>query len=264
VYPFGGYERAANISIESTLTLDFINRSSGAEANFELGMRVNLDSTRSTLEAIRSTRPGMRVIYASSLAVYGRPFPAVVNETIRPTPESSYGAEKLICETLVNDYHRKGFVSGLVVRFPTITIRPGKPTAAASSFLSGMIREPMNGQECVIPVEDRGFGSWVCSPKTLVENLVHCLALDFSLLPKHVRVVNMPGQYITIQDMLDALENIAGKDALKYIKEVADPMTEVILRSWAEHYSNAFAYSLGFKADVSFQQAVRDYKESLK
>jgi len=228
-------------------------------------MRVNLDSTRNVLDTIRLTRPSTRVIYASSLAVYGRPFPQVMDETVRPTPESSYGAEKLICETLINDYSRRGFIDGLVVRFPTVTVRPGKPTAAASSFLSGMIREPMNGQECVIPVEDRQFGSWICSPRTLVANLVHTItALDFTKIPAHIRTVNMPGIYVTIQDMLDTLEKVAGVGALKHIKEVTDPKTEAILRGWAERYSNTFAYSLGFQPDSSFEQAVRDYKQSLE
>lgn len=229
-------------------------------------MRVNLDSTRALLSAIRHTRPSMRVIYASSLAVYGRPFPAsgILSETTRPTPESSYGAEKLICETLINDYSRRGFISGLVVRFPTVTVRPGAPTAAASSFLSGMVREPLNGVECVIPVEDRGFGSWICSPRTLVGNLVLAIRLDLERLPRHCVEVNMPGIFVTIQDMLDALEEVGGKEALGLIREETDPKTEAILRSWAERYDNNLAYDLGFKADGTFLEAVRDYKKSLK
>ncbi|KAG4420721.1 hypothetical protein IFR04_006107 [Cadophora malorum] len=238
--------------------------SSGSEANFDFGMKVNLDSTRKLLEAFRAVKPGVRIIYASSQAVYGRPFPKVVDETVRPIPESSYGAAKLVCETLINDYTRRKFIDGLVLRFPTITVRPGKPTAAASSFLSGMIREPLNGQESVLPLKDRSFGSWVCSPKTLVLNLVHALKLDSSKLPSHVREVNMPGMYVTIQDMMDALEKVAGKDKLQYIKEESDPATEAILRSWADKFDNKYAYSLGFQADGSFEQAVEDYKKSLQ
>ncbi len=238
--------------------------SSGAEANFDFGMKVNLDSTRKLLEAFRAVRPGIRVVYASSQAVYGRPFPKVVDESVRPTPESSYGAAKLICETLVNDYTRRKFIDGIVLRFPTVSVRPGKPTAAASSLLSGMIREPINGQESVLPLKDRSFGSWVCSPRTLVQNLIHALKLDSSKLPSHVREVNMPGIYVTIQDMMDALEKVAGKDKLALIKEENDPPTEAILRSWADRFDNKYAYSLGFQPDGSFEQAVEDYKKSLE
>lgn len=237
--------------------------SSGSEANFDLGMAANLDATRALLEAFRHNRPGIRVMYASSQAVYGRPFPDVVNEEVRPYPESSYGAEKLICETLINDYTRRGFIDGFSLRFPTITVRPGKPTQAASSFLSGMIREPLNKQECVIPIEDRGFTSWICSPKTLCLNLIYALTMDSKSLPSHIRVVNMPGIGVTVQDMLDALEDVAGKEALVLISEKTDPAQEVILRSWATTFDNSLAYKVGFKPDSSFKQAVVDYKESL-
>jgi nucleoside-diphosphate-sugar epimerase len=143
------------------------------------------------------------VIYASSQAVYGQPLPEMISEAVMPTPEGSYGAQKLICETLMNDYTRKGFFDGLSLRFPTISIRPGKPTAAASSFLSGMIREPLNGQECVIPLKDRGFRSWLCSPKTLAENLVFALDVNVEgILEKHRRVINMPGIGVDVQDMV--------------------------------------------------------------
>ena len=237
--------------------------SSGSEANFDLGMRVNIDGTRALLEAIRSTCQGIRVVYASSQAIYGRPFPDMVDETVRPTPESSYGAQKLICETLINDYTRRGFIDGFSYRFPTITVRPGRPTQAASSFLSGMIREPLNGEECIVPIEDRGFTSWICSPKTLCANLIHALTLPSSSLPSHNRSVNMPGIGVTNQDMLDALEEVAGKQVLSLIKEINDPAQEVILRSWATKFDNSLAYKLGFKPDASFKQAVIDYKESL-
>jgi nucleoside-diphosphate-sugar epimerase len=181
--------------------------SSGSEANFDLGMTVNMHATMNLLEGIRKAqKPGeklTRVIYASSQAVYGQPLPAVISEDVLPTPEGSYGAQKLVCETLINDYTRKGFFDGLSLRFPTISIRPGKPTAAASSFLSGMIREPLNGIECVIPLKDRSFKSWLCSPKTLAENLVLALGVEVEgILEKHKRVVNMPGIGVDIQDMV--------------------------------------------------------------
>ncbi|PMD18341.1 NAD(P)-binding protein [Hyaloscypha hepaticicola] len=259
--------------IESSLPLDAIYifhgiMSSGSEANFELGMRVNLTATATLLEALRKAQkpgtPPLRVIYASSQAVYGQPLPEIIDENVMPTPEGSYGAQKLICETLINDYTRKGYLNGFCLRFPTISIRPGKPTQAASSFLSGMIREPLNGVECVIPLKDRSFKSWLCSPKTLAENLVYALQVDGSRLPSHRRVVNMPGIGVTVQEMMDALAKVAGEEKLGLLREETDEDMERILRSWGTTFDNSLAYELGFKKDVSFEQAVRDYKESLE
>ncbi|ESZ95808.1 putative nucleoside-diphosphate-sugar epimerase [Sclerotinia borealis F-4128] len=258
--------------------------SSGSEQNFSLGMTVNLHSTLSLLEGIRTSiltqtasplqasgkrnpKP-VRVIYASSLAVYGRPLPSTINETTHPTPESSYGAQKLACETLIQDYIRRGYITGLCLRFPSISIRPGAPTAAASSFLSGMIREPMRGKECVIPICDRGFMSWMCSPRKLVENLVWAGEMDFDLeelkLDTHRRVVNLPGKGASVQEMLDALVAVGGEEKLKFIREVEDEGTVKILRSWGVRYDNAFALGLGFKEDRGFEQAVRDYVDGLE
>jgi nucleoside-diphosphate-sugar epimerase len=237
--------------------------SSGSEANFDLGMRVNVVATHYLLDAIRASKPGMRVIYSSSQAVYGPPFPDVVDEKVMPTPESSYGAEKCICEMLVNEYTRRGFIDGFTLRFPTITVRPGKPTAAASSFVSGIIREPLNGIECVIPIEDRDFVSWICSPKTLTKNLLHALTLPSDALLPHIRQVNMPGYGVTVQEMINALEKVGGKEAVKLVKEKRDEETEKILRSWAVKFDNTLAYSLGYHRDGSFEEAVRDYKESM-
>ncbi|KAL4817981.1 hypothetical protein BDW67DRAFT_158284 [Aspergillus spinulosporus] len=219
--------------------------SSGSEANFDLGMTVNVDATRNLLEALRATCPGVRVIYSSSQAVYGQPLPDVVDDTVIPTPQSSYGAEKLI------------------LRFPTISVRPGRPTAAASSFLSGMIREPLNGEECVIPLEDRSFKSWLCSPKTLVHNLILTLSLPADSLPLHIRQVNVPGICVTVQEMMDALAKIGGEDKLALLKEKEDPTLRPILDSWPTRFDNSQAISLGMKRDSSFEEAVRDYQLSL-
>ncbi|KAF8861377.1 NAD(P)-binding protein [Acephala macrosclerotiorum] len=256
--------------ISSSLPLDAVYifhgiMSSGSEANFDLGMRVNLTATASLLEALRKIgNPNLRVIYASSQAVYGQPLPAIITEETMPTPEGSYGAQKHICETLVNDYTRKGFFDGWSLRFPTVSIRPGKPTAAASSFISGLIREPLNGIECVIPLKDRSFKSWVCSPKTLAENLELALGVDGTKLEKHKRVVNMPGIGVTVQEMMDALAKVGGEEKLKLLKEETDVEMERILRSWGTDFDNALAYKLGFRADGSFENAVRDYKASLE
>ncbi|KAJ9297391.1 hypothetical protein DTO271G3_4684 [Paecilomyces variotii] len=238
--------------------------SSGSEANFDLGLRVNIDATRSLLDELRKTAPGVRVIYSSSQAVYGQPLPEVVDDSVTPTPQSSYGAEKLICEALINEYTRRGFITGFTLRFPTISVRPGAPTAAASSFLSGMIREPLNGQESVIPLKDRSFESWLCSPKTLVHNLLFALTLPPDSLPPHIRQINVPGICVTIQEMMDALEKVGGKDKLALLKEEEDAGLKAILHSWPTKFDNSQAIKLGFKRDSSFEQAVIDYKDSLE
>lgn len=238
--------------------------SSGSEANFDLGMSVNIDATRNLLEELRHTCPGVRVIYSSSQAVYGQPLPEIVTDSVIPTPESSYGAEKIVCETLVNEYTRRKFITGFTLRFPTISVRPGAPTAAASSFLSGMIREPLDGKQCVIPIEDRSFKSWLCSPKTLVNNLIHTLSLTADSVPLHIRQINVPGICATVQDMMDALEAVGGKDKLALLQEKEDPALIPILKSWPTQFDNTQAINLGYKRDESFEQAVRDYKEQLE
>ncbi|GLI72856.1 hypothetical protein PoHVEF18_001040 [Penicillium ochrochloron] len=238
--------------------------SSGSEANFDLGMSVNIDATRNLLEALRHTCPGVRVIYSSSQAVYGQPLPEIVTDSVIPTPESSYGAEKVVCETLINEYTRRKFINGFTLRFPTISVRPGAPTAAASSFLSGMIREPLDGKECVIPIEDREFKSWLCSPKTLVENLLLTLRLPANSVPAHIRQINVPGICVTVQGMMDALEKVGGKDKLSLLTEEEDPALVPILKSWPTQFDNSQAIALGFKRDESFEQTVRDYKAALE
>lgn len=235
--------------------------SSGSEANYDLGMSVNLESTKLLLETIRQVRPGLRVIYSSSQAVYGRPLPDVITEAVLPTPEGSYGAQKFMCEILINDMTRKGYIDAFSIRFPTISIRPGKPAPAASAFISGIIREPLAGIECVVPVTDRSFPSNVCSPRILIDNLVHALTLPSDALPRHKRVINAPGMIVTIQDMLDALAKVGGEDKLKLVKEEHDEPVARILYSWAYNYDNSLALSLGFKEPQSFEDAVREYIE---
>ena len=238
--------------------------SAGSEANFDLGLTVNLDATKTLLQTIRKVCPGIRVIYSSSQAVYGRPFPEVITEDVFPTPEGSYGAQKLMCEIMINDMTRKGYIDGLSLRFPTVSVRPGAPSAAASSFISGIIREPLEGKECIVPVTDRSFPSWVCSPKTLINNLVHALTLPGDCLPSHKRTVNAPGLLATVDDMLKALAKVGGEDKLKFVKEVDDEELGKILHSWAYKFDNKLALGLGYKPDTSFEQAVREYVEYME
>ncbi|KAF2255082.1 nucleoside-diphosphate-sugar epimerase [Trematosphaeria pertusa] len=238
--------------------------SSGAEADFELGMKANFDATRALLETIRKTCPGARVIYASSQAVYNNSVTMPVTEAQMPTPETSYGAEKMMCEYLVAEYTRRGFIDGISLRFPTVSVRPGKPTAAASSFLSGMIREPMNGAKCVIPIADRQWRHWLCSPRVLVRNLVYCaIELDLNRLAKFDRSLNVPGIGVSIQDMMDSLARVGGKDKLDLLEQKEEPTLKKILYSWPADFDNTKALELGFQRDTGFDEIVRDYKEGL-
>ncbi|OAP57358.1 nucleoside-diphosphate-sugar epimerase [Fonsecaea erecta] len=239
--------------------------SSAAEADLELGYRVNVDATRALLLNLAKKCPGVRVIYASSEAVYGTPVPKEgVSEATHTTPEMSYGCQKLICETLINDFTRRGMINGFSLRFPTISIRPGKPSPAVSAFLSGIIREPLNGLECRVPLKDRAWRHWMCSPKTLVYNVIVATKLPRDALAPHRRAVNVPGFAVTVQDMLDALEQVGGKDKLALVKEEPIPEMQSLLYSWADDFDNSLGLSLGMKQDTSFVQSCQDYLETLR
>lgn len=239
--------------------------SSAAEANFELGYRVNVDATRTLLNHLAKTCPGVRVIYASSEAVYGNPIPKhKVTEADIPTPELSYGCQKIICEILINDYTRRELINGFSLRFPTISVRPGRPSPAVTAFLSGIIREPLDGEICIVPLRDRSWRHWMCSPKTLVYNVLVALKLPRDALPPHRRSVNVPGFAVTIQDMLDALEEVGGTDKLAFVKEVDDASLKSVLYSWADDFDNGLGLSLGMKQDKSFVESVREYKKTLE
>lgn len=227
------------------------------------GMKVNFDATRTLLDSLRQTKPGVKVIYTSSQAVYGGEVVQPVGEAQRPTPENSYGCSKMMCELLINDYHRRGFLDGLIFRLPTVSVRAGKPTGAASSFLSGIIREPMQGLPCELPLSDRSYKHWLTSPDTLIENLVRSLDLSPTVLPNYDRVVCMPGIGVTVQDMIDSLLRVGGEDKLKYITEKDDEDMKRILYSWPGTYDNTRGLSLGFKRDDSFDDIVRQFQSTL-
>ncbi|KAL1844629.1 hypothetical protein VTK73DRAFT_2143 [Phialemonium thermophilum] len=238
--------------------------SAGSEANYDLSLKVNVDSVRSLSEHLRRANPGVRVIYSSSQAVYGQPLPPVVTDDVTPTPESTYGAHKLMCEIYLNEMHRRGFLDVFSLRYPSVVVRAGRPTNAASSFLSGMIREPMNGEECVIPIKDRSFKSYLCSPKTLAENLVRVLHLESDRLPRHIRQINIPGVSATIQELMDGLAKYGGEDKLKYLREEENPEIERIIRSWAQDFDTTRARKLGLAVDEKPEDLVKEYVESLQ
>ncbi|KAB8265314.1 Metalloenzyme, LuxS/M16 peptidase-like protein [Aspergillus pseudonomiae] len=233
--------------------------SSGSEANFELGMRVNLDATRYILDRLRAVMPGVKVVFTSSLAVYGlAPTGFVIDETnFPPVPSSSYGSQKLIIETLLNDYSRRGFLDGRAVRLPTVTVRAGQPTQAASSFASDIIREPFNGNKAILPVS-KETEMWICSPYTVVKNLVH--AKD---IPKEAfgesRSVNLPGLKVSIQEMLDALEEIGGKERRALVEEKYDAAIDKIVQTWTPNFKTDRAIKLGFSEDVPMIENIRQY-----
>jgi nucleoside-diphosphate-sugar epimerase len=238
--------------------------SSASEADPDLSAAVNLDSTRALLTAVGKSNPGVRVVYASSQAVYGPPLPSVVGDDTPATPATVYGTHKLVCEMLINDLHRRGLIDAFCLRFPSVVVRAGKPTGAASSFLSGMIREPLNGKECVLPLRDRGYRAVVCGPDVLVENLVRVMRLPGEALPRHVRSLNVPGISATVQEMMDALEVVGGRGAVALVKEVPEPETERILRSWAREVDCGTALGLGLVRDESVLSLVREYWDKLQ
>jgi nucleoside-diphosphate-sugar epimerase len=231
--------------------------SGAAEADFDLGMRVNLDGTRTLLDACRRLPQPPRLIFTSSLAVFGPPLPEVVTDDTMPLPQSSYGTQKLIGESLVADFTRKGFVDGRVVRLPTVSIRPGKPNAAASSFASSILREPLNGQEAVCPVEP-DTALWLISPRLAVD----CLLYAFDL-PSHkfgIRAVNLPGITITVNEMIAALKRVAGDGAVKRIQWEPDARVRAIVKTWPTRFDTALAESLGFPCDErGFDGVIADY-----
>lgn len=237
--------------------------SSGSEANPDLSLKVNLDATRALLLKLGSTNRGVRVVYASSQAVYGAPLPDIVTDAVTPTPSGVYGAHKLMTEIFLNDLHRRGLVDAFSLRFPTVSVRAGKPTQAASSFLSGIIREPLGGLECVVPLRDRGYRAVLSGPGVLVENLLRVLHMPGDALPPHVRWMNFPGISVSVQELMDALAKVGGEERLKYIREETDPETERILRSWPLRVDDSTAMKLGLTRDESAESLVREYVKSM-
>ncbi len=233
--------------------------SAQAEADFDLGMRVNLDATRRLLDACRSLARPPRFVSTSSVAVYGGPLPSLVTDETALRPQSSYGVQKAVGELLVADYSRRGFVDGRVLRLPTVSVRPGKPNQAASSFASGIIREPLAGVEAVCPVAPETC-LWLLSPRRAVESLVLGHELSGATLGT-VRSINLPGLSVTVAEMVAALEQVAGREAAARIRWERDPAIERIVCSWPARWDCARALQLGFAGDADFASVVRAYVE---
>jgi nucleoside-diphosphate-sugar epimerase len=231
--------------------------SGGAEADFDLGYRVNLDGTRLLLEQCRRLRRPPRLVFASSVAAFGGTLPEVLDDGTIANPQTSYGAQKVIGEYLVTDYSRKGFIDGRSLRLPTVVVRPGRPNLAASSFASGIIREPLNGapSDCPVAFET---GIWLLSPRRVVEAFIHAHDLPASAWGAS-RVVNLPGITATVRDAVDALQRIAGPTVAARVQHQPDPRIEAIVRTWPVRFRTPRALAMGFAADPDIDAVIRDY-----
>jgi D-erythronate 2-dehydrogenase len=228
-----------------------------AESDFDLGMRINFDATRLILERARHNGNRPRLVFTSSVAVFGGDLPAQVPDNQLLTPQSSYGAQKVMGELLVNDYSRKGFLDGRALRMPTVCVRPGAPNKAASSFASGIIREPLNGQEAVCPVAPE-TPMWLLSPRHAIESLIHGHDVDGSLFGS-TRALSLPGLATTVQEMVAALERVAGKKVLERIRWAQDPAIIRIVNSWPGNFRTLRGDAMGFRRDADFDSIVRAY-----
>lgn len=228
-----------------------------AENDFDLGMRVNLDGTRALLEAARKLPKAPRFLFSSSLAIYGGVLPKVVDDSTIPAPQSSYGTQKLIGEALVADYTRKGYVDGRCVRIPTVSVRPGKPNGAASSFASGIIREPMAGQRAICPV-DPDTALWLASPEQVVPALTHAYGLSSAQLGNQ-RSINLPGLTVTPREMAATLRELAGDQVADLIDWQIDPKIKVIVDTWPARFDTSRALALGFAATGTGTELVAAY-----
>ena len=233
--------------------------SGAAEADFDLGMSVNLDASRGLLEACRRSGRTPRVVFTSSVAVYGGSLPPVVTDDTPLNPRSSYGTQKAIGELLLADYTRKGFVDGRTLRLPTISVRPGAPNKAASSFASGLIREPLNGRPAVCPV-GLDLKLWLLSPRRAIDSLIAGAALSPDALGER-RALNLPGLSVSVGEMIAALERAGGKAAVDLISHERDPAVEAIVGSWPAAWDNRRAEALGLRPDPDFDAIVRAYVE---
>jgi D-erythronate 2-dehydrogenase len=232
-----------------------------AESDFEKGYRVNLDGTRRLLESIRLAgddyRP--RVVFASSIAVFGPPLPEVIADDHWPTPSTSYGTQKAIGELLLSDYTRRGFLDGVAIRLPTICVRPGKPNRAASGFFSSIIREPLVGQEAVLPVPD-DVCHWHASPRAAVGFFLRAATIDAAALGER-RCLNMPGVSVTVAEQIEALRTVAGDAAVRLIRREPDETVMRIVASWPRRFEARRATELGFEAEASFDEIIRTHVE---
>ena len=234
-----------------------------AEAEFEKGYAVNLDGSRQLLEAIRveaMREPYCpRLVFASSLAVFGAPFPERIDDDFLTAPLTSYGTQKAITELLLADYTRKGILDGVGLRLPTICIRPGAPNRAASGFFSNILREPLSGKEAVLPVEE-SVRHWFAGPRAAVGFFIHAARMETARIGPR-RSLTMPGLSATVADEIAALRRIAGDEAVKLIRRQRDPLIEQIVSGWPQTFDARRAHELGFRAEADFDEIIQTHIE---
>lgn len=232
-----------------------------AETDFDKGYRVNLDGTRALIEAVRKTGGGYKpkVIFTSSIAVYGAPFPYAIPDEFHLTPLTSYGTQKAICELLLADYNRRNILDGVGIRLPTICVRPGKPNKAASGFFSGIIREPLAGQEAILPVAD-SVRHTHASPRAAVNFLIHAAGLTREQLGPRINLA-MPGVCCTVAEQIESLARIAGSKVAARIRREPDELVVRIVSGWSERFDAKRAEALGFRAEATFDDIIRAHIE---
>ena len=231
-----------------------------AELDFDKGYRVNLDATRLLLEAIRAAGDyHPKLVFASSIAVFGAPFPPAIPDDFALAPLTSYGTQKAIVELLLADYARRGFLDGVAIRLPTINVRPGKPNRAASGFFSSIIREPLAGQDAVLPVEE-SVRHWHASPRAAIGFLLHAASLKPAQLGSRISLT-MPGVSCTVGEQIAALQRIAGDKVAARIRREPDPMIMRIVEGWPRCFDASRATALGFRAEATFDDIIRTHIE---
>ena len=230
-----------------------------AEADFEKGYRINFDGTRFLYEAIRQAQYCPRLVFTSSIAVFGAPFPEEIGDEFFSTPLTSYGTQKAVGELLLADYTRRGFFDGIGIRLPTIVVRPGKPNLAASGFFSNIIREPLNGESAVLPVS-RDVVHWMASPRSAVGFLMHAAEIDGDVVGPR-RNLTLPGLAIDVGGMIDALRNVAGDERAALIREELNETIVGIVAGWPRRFDASRALDLGFVAETSFEDIIAAHLE---
>lgn len=230
-----------------------------AEQNFNLGMQVNLQATQNLLEACRKLLAAPKLIFASSVAVFGGTMPEIIQDNTAATPQSSYGSQKAICELLINDYSRKGFIDARILRYPTIVVRPGKPNAATSTFASSIIREPLQGQNAVCPVT-ANTKLWILSPRQAIKSTLQATNMPAEKLEQH-RTLSLPGITVSVQEMIDSLKDIAGQEVSNRVTWQHDPFIQTIVGSWPSRFEPTRAKALGFQADESMREIIQNFIE---
>jgi D-erythronate 2-dehydrogenase len=228
-----------------------------AERDFDKGYRINLDATRYLLEAAREAGHCPKIIFTSSIAVFGAPFPEAIADDYFTTPLTSYGTQKAIAELLLSDYSRRGFVDGVALRMPTVCVRPGTPNLAASGFFSNIIREPLVGLPAVLPVDD-STRHWFASPRAAVGFLIRAAEMDLGLLGAR-RALTLPGLSCTVAEQIEALGRVAGSSTVALISRINDPLIAQIVAGWPQRFDARRAKALGFSAEDGFDAIIRSH-----